>query len=255
MELAAHPLLREFELPEWCSWPQPPSLNRLQADLGPSSPLLLVDAPEDGLHYEQRITERGQIATRPGSWHDAWNAWMWSCWPQLKSALNRRQADDVLAFGPKQRSRAQMAITHFDESGLVVVARESALVEAWSRHDWTELFLTHRAAWSDGRIRVYPVGHALLEHLQLMPHLLLTAKAVAVLQLGENAVERRRLDTLLAERMDARALLEDPQHPRPLPVSGIPGAWPQQDADFYRTGECFRPVREGRIYQPPIEAS
>lgn len=246
-----HPLLTRFGLPGWALAERPPTRAALQTQLVLPARLKLVDPPSDGLHYEQRIATRGEIATRADSWHDAFNALMWSRWPLLKAALNRRQAADLHCHGPQQRSRAQMAITHFDESGVIVVTRERALLEAWARHDWAGLFVAARAAWSDD-VQIWPVGHALLEHLKLEPHLLLTAKAIAVQCETLDLPSPAMLDRLLATAMDSLAILADPQHPRPLPVSGIPAAWHPQDAAFYADAPCFRPLRPGRIYAEPL---
>ena len=54
------------------------------------TPALLAD----GLHYEQRIAERGEIATREGNWHDLLNALIWLRFPRTEkraeSAPGRR---------------------------------------------------------------------------------------------------------------------------------------------------------------------
>lgn len=246
-----HPLLARFGLPRWALAESPPGRTDLEARLVLPTPLKLVDPPADGLHYEQRIAGRGEIATRPHNWHDAFNALMWCRWPRLKAALNRRQAGDFLQHGAQQRSRAQMAITHFDESGVIVVTRNNSLLESWARHDWQALFVDSRTAWS-GDLQIWPVGHALLEHLKLEPHLLLTAKAIAVQCETAELPSPVALDGLLATAMDTLSILADPQHPRPLPVSGIPGAWFPQDEAFYKDAPCFRPLRPGRTYAEPL---
>lgn len=248
---ASHPLFAGFELPDWALADTAPTLEALQTWMPTGSVVQLVPPPDDDLHYEQRIHSLGAVSTRPGSWHDAFNALMWARWPRLKRALNRRQALDFQSHGPHQRSRAQMAITHFDESGVVVLCRDPVLLDAWSRHDWQALFVTHRAAWGE-RLQIWPVGHALLEHLKLEPHLLLTAKAVAVKRDPREAMDGAALDALLAGAMDRLEILADPQHPRPLPVSGLPGAWRAQDPAFYQSAECFRPLRPGRTYAEPL---
>ena len=99
-------------------WPSIDTLN----DALPSDAYVrfVAQTPEllaDGLHYEQRIAERGEIATREGNWHDLLNALIWQRHPALKQALNRRQVDEIARMGPKQRSRPQYAMTHFDEAG------------------------------------------------------------------------------------------------------------------------------------------
>ena len=46
--------------------------------------------PNDGLAYEQRIWQNGVVATRPGCWHDFFNALVWLSFPRSKAVLNAR---------------------------------------------------------------------------------------------------------------------------------------------------------------------
>ena len=59
---------------------------------------------DDGMHYEQRIFQRGLIATRENNWHDLFNAMMWLKYPKIKSALNARQWADIEGHGLKTRT-------------------------------------------------------------------------------------------------------------------------------------------------------
>jgi hypothetical protein len=220
------------------------------------SPALLAD----GLHYEQRIAERGEIATRERNWHDLLNALIWMRYPQLKSALNGRQVAEIAVAGPKTRTRAQCALTHFDEAGIVVLVRDEALASAWDAHDWHGLFWREREAWLDGRIDVSVFGHALLEHA-LKPHQLLVGKALAIVVPRNAERETRDRDICsaigeLASAIRRGELLNDPQELRPLPLSGIPG-WRAEndDEDFYRSAPCFRPRRAERRYPAPFSPS
>ena len=125
-----------------------------------------------------------------------------------------------------------------------------ALAAYWDRHDWHGLFWRERAAWLDGRIRVVVFGHATLEHA-LTPRQLSTAKCVLVqVPAGD---EQGAALALLAARIRAGECLDDPQALRPLPLSGIPG-WHDDNRheDFYRSAECFRPLRPGRVYPAPM---
>lgn len=128
-------------------WPSIEQINRHLPDdarqrFVAQTPALLAD----GLHYEQRIAERGQIATRPQNWHDLLNALVWLRYPAIKRALNARQMDEIARMGPKQRSRAQYALTHFDEAGVTVTLSDPALLALWDAHDWHGLFWRHRDA-------------------------------------------------------------------------------------------------------------
>ncbi|MEX1827730.1 DUF3025 domain-containing protein [Luteibacter sp. CQ10] len=203
------------------------------------------DLLADGLHYEERIARQGRIATRPDNWHDLFNALIWVRYGALKRALNARQMAEIERMGPRERSRAQCALTHFDEAGIVVSLRDKAMLDAWNAHDWHALFWTHRAAWMSGEARVEIFGHALLEHA-LTPDKLLVGKALVVM--GEcDAVAR------CAEAIASGAILNDPQELRPLPVSGVPG-WHERTADeaFYAEAPCFQPLRVGRVYPEPL---
>jgi len=202
----------------------------------------------DRLHYEQRIAQRGLIATREGQWHDLLNALVWLRYPELKQALNGRQVREIARMGTKQRSRAQCALTQFDEGGVIVLLRDPALLVPWDAHDWYCLFWTRRQAWLDGSIEVVLFGHALLE-LALTPSRLLVGKALLFQDEGGAGI-----GDMLAGCADAIAagrLLLDPQELRPLPLAGIPG-WRAENAGeaFHRTTACYQPRRPGRHYPP-----
>ena len=207
----------------------------------------------DGLHYEERI-RLGRLSTRERNWHDLFNALVWLRWPRTKRALNLRQCEDIASIGKRQRTRGQCALTHFDEAGAVVLCSDPRLVELWDRHDWKSLFHAHADTWGRS-IRVHVFGHALLE-LALDPARYLVAKAVLLMtddavNLATDAESLSRIDRCLAQRIEGRSLLLDPQHLRPLPLSGVPG-WHVQGGseDFFDAAPCFRPLRAGRLYPP-----
>ncbi|HWT15860.1 MAG TPA: DUF3025 domain-containing protein [Patescibacteria group bacterium] len=254
----AHPAFAGFApWRDWCTqaeWPGIDGLNAGLSDVRHShtrQPLRFVaqtpDLLADGLHYEARIFERGDIATRLGNWHDLLNAMVWCRFPAIKSALNLRQHRDVQRVGAKQRTPAQYAQTLFDEGGAIVCLRDASLLPAWDAHDWRELFRTLH--WQSGAIRVEVFGHALLEHA-LTPGKLMTAKCL-VWQGDANDVDPA---TITAEAIADARWLNDPQELRPLPVSGIPGWHAPQDDVFYASAECFRPARPGRRYPDPLHA-
>jgi hypothetical protein len=239
-------------------WPGIGALNDFVHNAANANlPQFVAQTPEllrDGLHYELRIAQSGQIATRTRNWHDLLNALIWLRFPALKAALNARQVVEIDQVGSKQRSRAQCALTHFDEGGAVVLLRDPDLLPLWDAHDWHGLFWRERAAWSDGRMRVLVFGHALLEHA-LKPTQLLVSKTVAV-SVPQNVNVEEAAIAAVAASIRRGELLNDPQELRPLPLSGIPG-WHVDNAveDFYRNAPCFRPLRAGRSYPKPIVVS
>ena len=255
---ACPPLSQWSEFGSLLSGPQWPDIQALNGFVhnaaNASLPQFVAQTPEllrDGLHYEQRIAQRGEIATRTRNWHDLLNALIWLRFPSLKAALNARQVAEIAQVGSKQRSRAQCALTHFDEGGAIVLLRDPDLLEVWDAHDWHGLFWRERGAWDDGRIQVLVFGHALLEHA-LKPAQLLVSKTIAV-SVPQNANVEDAAIATVAAAIRGGELLTAPQELRPLPLSGIPG-WQTDNSmeHFYRDAPCFRPLRAGRRYIQPI---
>jgi len=231
-------------------WPSLAQLNRLFDDVPAVGLCAVAHTPAllaDGLHYEARIAERRQLATREDNWHDLLNALVWRRHPAIKWAMNRRQAADVASIGPRERTRGQCALTHYDEAGVLVLLRDPARLAAWDRHDWPGLFL----GLGDGDFAVAVIGHALLEHA-LDPARLLVGKALVALAEAPAAALPNALDAAAQGIAEGR-LLADPTELRPLPLMGLPG-WHAQagQADFLAAAPCFQPLRAGRCYPAPL---
>jgi len=235
-------------------WPDVTTLNaRARGEGIPHFVAQTRDLDREDLHYEVRIDSRNEVATRERNWHDLLNALVWVRFPGLKSALNARQIASIASAGTKQRTRAQCALTHFDEAGVIVVLRDASLLPRWDAHDWHGLFWRESGAWREGRIEAVVFGHALLEHA-LRPGQLLVGKALACAMPQSGKVDDAIAGVAAAIR--AGALLNDPQELRPLPLSGIPGWHPgTADETFYRTAPCFRPLRAGRAYPGAVSWS
>ena len=238
------------DLLENTEWPSIETLNaRRAADASVRFAAQTRDLLADGLHYEQRIAARGEIATREGNWHDLFNALIWLRYPGLKQALNAGQCHEIARMGPKTRSRTQYALTHFDEAGVLVELRDAQLLSLWDAHDWHGLFWRERQAWLDGRIRVELFGHALLEHA-LTAGKLLVGKAQVFLT-GSAATQPDLASALAAGLADGR-LLRDPLELRPLPLSGLPGWHLDNEREAFHLGNAsYQPRRPGRVYPEP----
>lgn len=261
----AHPLLRaclesDARLPSLDEWERRRIVEQTRD--GIARPRFVAQTRElldDDLHYETRIAERGVLATREGSAHDAFNALVWLRHPRLKWAVNARQVADIARVGPKQRTRGQCALTHFDEAGAIVWLADDALLPMWDAHDWPALFCDAHAAWG-ASIAVTVIGHALYEHVW-NGHDLPVAKALAVrvpalpAEVRRHAVVARwpEAECDIASRIAAGTLLADPQELRPLPLAGIAG-WHARgsEREFVASAPCFRPLRAGRRYPPAV---
>ena len=188
--------------------------------------------------YEAHIAATGRVPTRENA-HDLFNALVWLAFPLTKAALNARQAAEIARDGVRSRRGAvRDAATLIDESGLLLAADESACA-ALMRLDWNFLFGARRARWgSDWMPFVF--GHALIEKL-LVPYKGLTAAVVCLPLAGASAA---RADEAAAQWVRGVALA--PSLLGHLPVLGIPGWWPANDApDFYADRGVFRVARKG----------
>ena len=235
-------------------WPWDEALAALNAQAAqlPGGLCFVEQTPAlvaDGLSYEQRIGECGQIAMRRDSLHDLYGALMWLAWPRSKWAIHRGQMAGIQAHGARQRSRHQQALAHIDEAGLVLVTEDPTLIDALHAHDWAGLLGARRAAWSQARVAV--IGHALFELKRTQPHDLLAGKVIAVV--GPASAADSALDAVVAQGIDTRRAAADPRDLPTLPLAAIPGWDPRNtDAGFIASAPCFRPRPPGRVYAPPL---
>lgn len=205
----------------------------------------------DGKHYEMRIYQDGVIATRRSNWHDLFNAFVWKRHALIKSALNRRQCRDIQAIGPRERTRAQYAMTQFDEAGAILRLADDGMLEAWDAHDWPRFFRVWDDVMQKGRLQLWLFGHSIHEHA-LNPGIALVAKALVI----DNPLpmHKEEMDVAVAEAIGNGLCLNDPQELRPIPLTGIPGWHPEHNAaDFFERVPCFQPKRVGKIYPPPLK--
>jgi len=193
-----------------------------------------------GAAYEAHIAATGRVPTRENA-HDLFNALVWLAFPLTKAALNARQAAEIARDGIHgRRGPVRDAATLIDESGLLLAADEAACA-ALMRLDWEFLFGARRAHWGRDWMP-FAFGHALIEKL-LVPYKGLTAAVVCLPVMGGSAAHA---DESAAQWVRGVALA--PSLLGHLPVLGIPGWWPANDApDFYADRGVFRAARMGPV--------
>jgi hypothetical protein len=198
-----------------------------------------------GVPYEEHIYQTGEVSTREDSWHDLFNALVWSAFPCLKAALNAAHHRAARLHTGPGRGPVRDALTLFDECGLILVSTDRSLLEALSLRDWQRAFVERRPAWQE-HARILVCGHALLEKF-LRPYKAMTAHAVLIAvtsdQLEASGGElQATVDTWLAEAVSRGRILGSPADLSPLPVMGIPGWWREasQDEAFYNDPSVFR---------------
>jgi len=210
-----------------------------------------VPPQADGLAYECRIWESGEVETRPDNWHDFFNALVWFAFPRTKIAVSARH---VRAMTPAGAARGSVrdALTHFDECGIVVLSSRPELLDLLREFAWKELFVGHRAE-VEQCMQFVIFGHATYEQL-LTPFRGLTAKAV-LYEVSEDwlllpqATRIAELDVRLADDLGSGRYAR-PRDFQPLPLLGIPGLTPDnEDPAYYDDTWQFRPGRGKREQQ------
>jgi hypothetical protein len=189
--------------------------------------------------YEEHIALTGEVPTRDNL-HDFFNALMWLTFPRSKARLNALQAAAIArdGIGPR-RGPLRDAATLFDENAALLLTQREDLVDALAAHEWRRLFVDQRSAWTS-EVRVVVFGHALLEKLT-RPYRGVTAHAFAIALPADASPPA--IDAAVSDVLDARLA---PQGLLPLPVMGIPGWAPNDDAAFYDDAAVFRPARPTR---------
>ena len=206
--------------------------------------------PGERMPYEMRIARAGEVETRPGSWHDLFNALAWLAFPRTKARLNAQHAA-VLAHGgegeARRRGPERDALTLFDESGVIVASASPELARLVVEHEWKALFWTRRAELA-AKMEFFAFGHALHEKA-LDPYPGLVARAVFVpMEKDHFALAREariaKMDALAAAHFASRANFASPRAMPPLPVLGIPGWHPDNAREsYYDDAAHFRPKR------------
>ena len=200
--------------------------------------------------YEARIYLKGEVQVRERNWHDLLNALVWLTFPRAKAALNGRHYHALLrqhAAGAQNRGREQDAMTLFDEGGLIVAARDRALLDLIAASEWKTLFWSSRARVI-ADMRFYLFGHALYEKA-LQPFTGITARAL-LFEVGTEFVDATLeeqlayLDAAAARRIADSRTVRSPRDLPPLPILGVPG-WcaANAEATYYDNRDHFRKRR------------
>lgn len=191
-----------------------------------------------GVAYEQFIFEHGVVPTRDNP-HDFFNGLVWCALPLAKQRLNALQHAEIARVGVQgRRGPLRDALTLFDENAALLHAPD-ALWQALAERRWGELFGPLRPLWRQASLLLF--GHAALEKL-ITPYKSITAHVWRVSLPFDPLGDLSALDAWLAHDLTPEKLAAKPF--APLPVLGVPGWWPANEAPgFYDDAEVFRPLR------------
>ncbi|MBF0265334.1 MAG: DUF3025 domain-containing protein [Gammaproteobacteria bacterium] len=208
--------------------------------------------PFPRMGYEERIYKTGCISTRQDNWHDYFNAMIWGLFPETKIMLNELHIEEIMKNKSinhnNGRTLSRDAITHLDESGIIIAVDDWRLVEYFRTHQWKKVFYELREIWGK-QINAYVIGHGMYEK-SLHPFIGMTAKMYPILMdssffYQHKQVQYQRLDVKLAKEVNEMQTLKNNHFLSPLPILGVPGWYEKNiDADFYDNQKYFRPPKK-----------
>ena len=194
--------------------------------------------------YEERIYTKGIISTREQNWHDLFNAFIWILFPRTKVLLNQLHMQELEQQAGKKRTPARDAITHLDESGIIIASSDEALLKALKNHQWHAVFVQSRPRWWKD-IGAFVFGHGMYEKA-FQPFIGFTGKAYCIkvdndFYQHDKLKQYAILDKLLCRDIQSKQSLSDSSHLSPLPILGIPG-WSEdnKEAEYYNNTNYFR---------------
>ncbi|MCW8930230.1 MAG: DUF3025 domain-containing protein [Gammaproteobacteria bacterium] len=252
----------------WLDWPGCKGLlSLLNEPIILSSGLQLDMKPQDStlpfpeMGYEERVYKKGIISTREQNWHDLFNAFIWLLFPKTKTLLNALHMQELKIQPGKKRTPGRDAITHIDESGIIIVSSDESLLQALKNHQWQEAFVQSRAHWfmqdesqRDSKqlsnhytqtIGAFVFGHGMYEKA-FKPFIGFTGKAYCLkvdksFYQQDKLSQYQSLDQLLCDDIKQKNALTDSRHLSPLPILGVPG-WSRENesASYYDNTNYFR---------------
>ena len=205
--------------------------------------------PEMG--YEERVYKKGIVSTREENWHDLFNAFIWLLFPKTKVLLNDLHMQELKNQPGKKRTPARDAITHIDESGIIIASSDTSLMESLKNHQWQEVFVQSRVLWLQDKqqIGAFVFGHGMYEKA-FKPFIGFTGKAYCLVvdqdfYQQDKMAQYRMLDQLLCNDIKQKNALRDSSKLSPLPILGIPG-WSKDNESplFYDNKNYFRAKSE-----------
>jgi len=214
--------------------------------------------PEMG--YEERVYKKGIISTREQNWHDLFNAFIWLLFPKTKILLNSLHMQELQHQCGKKRTPARDAITHLDESGIIIACSDENLLEDLKNHCWQQLFVENRNRWwshqrrksshqrpqqGNKSIGAFVFGHGMYEK-SFKPFIGFTGKAYCIkVDTGfydnDKLTQYAILDKQLCHDIQRHNTLSNSEHLSPIPILGIPG-WSDDNKapEYYNNKNYFR---------------
>ncbi len=244
----------------WLDWPGCQRLmNLLDKPIILSSGMILDMKPQNNtlpfpdMGYEERVYQKGIISTREENWHDLFNAFIWRLFPKTKVLLNHLHIQELKQQPSKKRTPARDAITHIDESGIIIASSVPSLLTALKNHQWQEVFVQSRELWfssqeKPAKIGAFVFGHGMYEKA-FNPFIGFTGKAYCLLvdhtfYAQDKMTQYKILDQLLCDDIKKNKTLSDSCHLSPLPILGVPGWFnDNKKREFYNNTHYFRAKR------------
>jgi hypothetical protein len=237
-------------------WPETTVLSQFAADAliknSKGEPITFVapsNPPLPALRFEQRIHERGEVETRPQSWHDLFHACVWLTFPRSKARINALHVEDgahaARNNSQNRRSALRNKLTLLDEGGLIIACSNPLLINLLCGFRWHELFWNQRVSVRE-QMDFVVFGHALYERVLNLHYGSIGHGVIVPVKEPYFALNRAQRLAFLDDQLQAQLAQSDLAATpfQPVPLKGIPGwALENEEEAYYFDKQQFRDGR------------
>jgi hypothetical protein len=194
--------------------------------------------------YDALVFNEKKIPIRKNIVHDYFNAITWLAFPNAKKKLNKKNfifLENNYLNGNKNRPRNIDLTTLLDESGIIVVTKNSYLASLMEKKKWKTVFWDNRDIVKKS-FRFFLFGHSLFE--KLMNKYIGTAARALIISdesLLLDKITINNVDQMLSDYIDRDSFFKNLEKSISIPLFAIPG-WSNlnEKEEFYQGNEYLR---------------
>lgn len=194
--------------------------------------------------YDALVFREKKIPIRKNVVHDYFNALTWLAFPSSKKKLNKKNyslLEHNYLNGNKNRPRNIDLTTLIDESGIIILTKDSYLASLIEEKKWKTVFWDNRNIVKKS-FRFFLFGHSLFE--KIMNEYIGTAARALIIFNESFQLEKitiSNVDQILSDYIDQDSFFKNLEKTVTVPLFAIPGWGSFNDKEkFYQGNEYLR---------------
>jgi len=194
--------------------------------------------------YDALVFKEKKIPIRKEVVHDYFNALTWLAFPNSKKKLNKKNftlLEQNYLNGNKNRPRNIDLTTLLDESGIIILTKNSYLASLIRQKKWKTVFWDNRNMVKES-FRFFLFGHSLFE--KIMNEYIGTAARALIISNDNFSLDKitiSNVDKILSQYIDNDFFFKNLEKTVSVPLFAIPG-WSNlnEKQEFYQGNEYLR---------------